>query len=968
MINKQILWGFSFFLFSSTVFGQSIITGTILDKADKKPVIAGSVGLLQRRDSVSVTGAISNADGKFSIKNVKEGNYILKITYLGYNTLTKNISVKANEEVNAGRIYLETNDILLQEMVVEGKKPEIIVKNDTLEYDAGSYKVTENAVVEDLLKKLPGVEVDKDGKITANGKEVKKFKVDGKDFFSDDPTVASKNLPVEMIDKLQVIDEKSDMSRMTGFDDGEETTIINITIRPGMKKGTMGNAMAGLGRDINIDTDLRYQGGAFVNHMQDNTRYTLIFGSNNNNNMGAGDLGAGRFGGMRMRRGGGGGSGITTSNVLMLNMNKEFSPTFNFNGDLRVTGNDRFSESKRESVTYRNGDKRQKDNSTSTNNYTSNNVAANFTLEWKPDSMNTLTIRPSIGFNNSHSDENGRSDRYNLMSDIFDADSLGNAIFNSTSKAYTKGSGYDLGATLDYAHKFSKPGRVFSINVQGRYNSSNSMEWSETVYDNPTQLYTNRTEHNENRDYTASYRTTLSFVEPLWTNVFLQASYRVAYNDTKGINSTFDLLTNPGYANRVDSLSRSTVRNSLTQRLGLSLKFVRPKYNYTIGLNIDPSRSDNRTYQPYKDQALELLYTEGIRLENVIGDSLYSSIPQSIINLSPTLNFNYVFGQRSNLRINYDGETNQPSASQLRDYTDMSSPTNWVKGNPKLKPGYSNTLRARFQKYIPESQLMYNFDINGGFSINDITSTTEWQGDSIRTTSYDNINGNWNISLRGMFNQPLKNKKFSVSNFVNFRLTNQNSYIVDELFYQVTNTMKTYNVNDRASFNYRSDLFDIGLDLSAGYTNIASSIRTTDNKETLNLGIGANTTWYLPYNWTIDSNINYTRRSGSFAEYNIPETMWNAAVTKQLFNKRYGTGSLKLQIYDILQNRSNISASTTTNGYSISQSNIIPSYVMCSFIYKFTVFPKSNAATEDDFRPRFRGDGPPREGGGRPMF
>ncbi|MDR1527915.1 MAG: outer membrane beta-barrel protein [Dysgonamonadaceae bacterium] len=956
-----------FLLCAFPATGQNnTLSGSVVDKVDNQAIISGSISLLGTTDSARVAGTITNGEGRFSFKEVRPGNYILKITYLGYHPLTRNITVRENQRpLNLGTLYLEADAILLQEAVIEGKKPEVIVKNDTMEYDAGSYKTQENAVVEDLLKKLPGVEVDKDGKITVNGKEVKKFKVDGKDFFSDDPQVTSKNLPAEIIDKLQVIDEKSDMARMTGFDDGEESTIINLTIRQGMKKGTMGNALVGLGADLAIDDDLRYQGAAFLNSMQNTTRYTLILGRNNNNNMGAADLGANRFGGMRMRRGGGG--GVATSNMLMTNMNKEFSPTFNLNGDFRFMGSDRLSEGRSESVTNRNGNARQKDYTSSQNNYISNNFAANFTLEWKPDTMNTLIFRPSIGYNNSRSVEHGTSDRYNLLED----DGLGNAIFNSKSDANSSGQGYDLNASLDYAHRFGKPGRVFSINARGGYNTSTSMEHSTTLYDNPTALYRNLYQQDENNDRTANYRVSISYVEPLWKNSFLQTSYRIAYNDTKGINSTFD-VSDGTTASRVDSLSRSTVRNSITQRIGVSLKFVRPKYNYTIGFNVDPSHSENKTYQPYKWQTLDLPYVEGMHLTNVMGDSLFSSIPQTITNFSPTFNFNYNFGQRSNLRINYDGETNQPTARQLRDYTDMSSPTSWEKGNPYLKPGYSNSLRLRFQKYIPETQLMYNADIDGGFSLNDIAATTVWQGDSIRITTYDNINGNWNINLRGMFNIPLRNKKFTIGNFANFRLTNQNSYILDEAdrANHLKNTMKTYGINDRASFNYRSELFDVGVELSAGYTHIASSIRKTDNKETLNLGVGANTTWYLPYHLTIESDINYTRRSGSFAEYNIPETMWNAAITKQLFNKRFGAGSLKVQIYDILRNRSNISASTTTNGYRISEANVIPSYFMCSFIYKFTAFPKASRTTEEDLRPQWRRPEGPNGGpggrGGRP--
>ncbi|MDR1738499.1 MAG: outer membrane beta-barrel protein [Candidatus Symbiothrix sp.] len=975
------------FLFgTATVFGQTTrtISGSILDKETEEPVIAGSVELLKSsKDSTLVAGSVSDAKGRFSLKMPSTaGAYIIRVKYVGYKTFLKNINVKIDQSMNVGKLYLETDAIMLKEMVVEGKKPEVVVKNDTIEYDATAFKVPENAVVEDLIKKLPGAEVDKDGKITVNGKEVKKFKVDGKDFFSDDPTIASKNLPVDMIEKLQVIDEKSDMARMTGFDDGEENTIINLTIREGMKRGTMGNALAGLGRDINEDTDLRYQGGAFLNHMNNNTRYTLMLNSNNNNNMGAGDLGANRFGGMRMRRGGGG--GVATSNVVMLNMNKEFSPTFNFNGDLRFNGSDRVSTSGSERVTHYT-DYGTKSITNSTNNYTSNNIAANFNLEWKPDTMNTLIFRPTFGVNFSHSDETESADRYDLDLD----DIISDTIFRSHSTAYNEGVGYNVGGSLDYAHKFSKPGRVFSVNLNGSLNTSTSMERSNTIYDYPDQSvpqknYYNRKEQDETKDWSSSYRATLSFVEPLWTNVFLQATYRISYSNTESVNSTFDLSnTGHGYIEvpRVDSLSRSTLRNAFSQRIGLSLKFVRPKYNYTIGLNYDPSHSVNNTYQPYANDLLLAPYDQNKSLasynvRDITKDSLYQSITQTVNNWSPTLNFNYIFGQRSNLRINYDGETGQPSASQLRDYVDKTRPTNYVVGNPNLKPSYSNNLRVRFQKFIPETQLMYSFELNGGFSVNDISSMTARDAEKIQYTFYDNVNGNWNTSFRGMFNLPLKNKKFTISSSINLSQRNQNSYILnnfdpndlddltDVKLDKTESTTITYNVGDNTRFGFRTDWIDVGLSASGNFQDISYTVRPDDNKQTFNLGLGGDISFYLPRNWTIETDINYTRRSGSFDEYNVPETMWNASITKQLFSKRYGTGSLKLSVYDILQSRSSISASATNNGYQITTANVIPSFFMCSFIYKFTAFPTNSRGSGNSEEGGRRWGGGPPEGGG----
>ena len=935
---------FLFLLFCSvSLFGQNdlSLSGTVLDKTDNQPIVAGSIELLNAKDSVFVKGAVSSADGLFSFKNVTAGNYILRITYIGYLTFTQN--VRLNSSINIGTIYLNTNDILLQETVVVGRRPDVIVRNDTIEYDAGAYKVTENAVIEDLLKKMPGIEVDKDGKITANGKEVKKILLDGKEFFSDDPQIASKNLPAEMVEKLQVVDRKSDMAQMTGFDDGEEETIINLTVRPNMKKGTMGNALVGMGRDLQSDPDSRYQAGAFVNHLQKEDQYTLIAGTNNNNNMGAADLGADQFGDMRVRRGGG---GIAETTNFMMRLNKSFSPEVTLNGDVRYTGSERFSTNKSYVETQWSAENTQSDSVFTNNNYRSNSVAANFKLDWKPDTTNTLIFRPNIRYNNSNSEESEWLNRFWLESR--------NGILETQTDSRTKGEGYGFGGRLDYSHKFAKPGRVFSTNIRGSYSDSYSWEksWSEILFQESTaNPLSDLNQRDENDNRSDNYRGTVSWVEPLGNGNFLQALYRISYFDTKSINSTYDLYEPEHQAIRNDSLSRSTVRNSTEQRIGLSFKAVRKKYNYTIGFNVDPTRSINETWQPSSNNPFIVPYYDS-RLANLMGDTLISSISQNVVNFSPVLNFNYLFGQRTNLRIEYEGETNQPSANQLRNFVDKSRPTAWVAGNPSLKPGYQNRLNARFNKYVPETQLMYNLNWTGRFSVNDIASVTQMLDGGIRQTTYQNINGNWNMQLRGMFNVPLRNKKFSVGGFAMTEYRNQNSYVNVS-----KNTMQNFVVRDNFNVNYRSDLFDIGMNTSVNYSNITYSIRPENNQTTSDLRVGGYTAWYLPYGWTVESDINWMQRNGYAAEFNIPETIWNAAITKLLFSKKQGTGSLKLQIYDILQDRNTISASYTTNGFRSTEINSIPSYSMFSFIYKFSAFPTSGSTSDR------RSSGGPGEGG-----
>jgi hypothetical protein len=961
-----------FLLCSFSVWGQTNMTlsGIVLDQSNNDPIVAGSIVLLQAKDSAFVTGATSDMDGHFLLKVESAENYILKITYLGYLTLTQPVRMRSSQtSVDVGKLYLKTNDILLKEAVIEGKRPEVIVKNDTIEYDAASYKVSENAVVEDLLKKLPGVEVDKDGKITVQGKEVKKFLVDNKEFFSDDPQIASKNIPAEIVDKLQVVDRKSDMARMTGFDDGEEQTIINLTIRPGMKKGTMGNVLLGAGADLQNEGDARYQAGAFLNHMKDNNRYTLIAGTNNNNNMGAADLGANQFGGMRMRRGGAGG-GITQSTNVMLSVNKEIAPNFSLNSDIRYNGSDRLSKSKVNQMTM-SKNRSQLDITQANTRYCSDNVSANFTLEWKPDTANTFIFRPNIRYNQSHSNEEEWLNRLNN----------GNPAFDSDTKSRNKGQGWNLGGSLDYSHKFHKLGRVFSISARGSYGDNYSLEnvlALNTKYEESS-LKDHLDQRSENDNLTNNYRLTFSYVEPLGRNNFMQAVYRISRQNTKNINSTYDLwditeydpdwtlsLRSDSVAVLIPGQSRSTLRHSTEQRFGLNFKAVREKYNYTVGINIDPSNSLNETYQPLNDTLIVLPYQYAKRLDNEIGSYQISSIAKNVVNFSPVVNFNYLFGQRSNLRIDYEGQTNQPSANQLRDFVDMSRPTDWTQGNPNLKPGYENTLRARYSKYYPATQLMFNIDLNGSWSFNDITSVTLMQEGGIRLTTYENINGNWNTQLRGMFNTPLKNKRFTIANFMSMSYRNQNSFVADSkgenTGEKIRNTMKNFMLTDNASVNYRSDLFDAGLNTFINYNYITLLVNPENNQNTFSFGAGAYTAWRLPRKWDVESDFNWTSRKGFAAGFNRSEIIWNLALIKQLFSKKIGTGSLKLQWFDVLQNRNNVSSAFTTNGFRTTEVNVIPSYFMCSFIYKFTVFPKSSSASEDDFRPR-RWSGP---GGGHP--
>jgi hypothetical protein len=946
------------------------VSGTLIDE-NHEPVVSGTVVLLHVKDSTYVAGDISNTKGEFSIQNLKPNSYILKVTNIGYLTLFKNISLNGKiPATGLGELVMRVNDVLLKEAVVEGKRPEVTVKGDTTEYDAASYKAPENAVVEDLLKKLPGVEIDKDGNITSQGKSVTKVFVNNKEFFRDDPQVATKNMPADMVEKVQIYDRKSDMAQMTGFDNGDEETVMNLTLPRGMMQGTIGMVQVGAGNDVQAgvegEKDVRYNENAFVRHQSGSDSYTGIVGLNDTNNMGGADIG-GSGGGGGGRGGFGNMSGITRAQNYMLNINKEIKPdTFNINGDIRYRKmNTRVSSYTDQQNFYQNWT--QQETIDDKNFNSRDNFNSNLKIDWNPNKQNAFIFRPNISFNQSDRNSTEFDKRMNMNDQ--------SVLLDSKSLTSSKGNTFSYGGSLDYSFKFPKAGRVLSVSMNGNYSNNNSPQRNITYYPENSldSLYSFiwKNQMAESKSLSNNFRATLSYVEPLGYNNFIQLVYRFSYSETESKNSTYDILQDMlaaalDTALLVPNQSRTTLRNAYDQRIGLNFKMERKKYNLTLGFNVDPSRASNETYQPKAGVIPPQLIPPGFdgTLPLIKGDSLFSTTPIKVVNFSPTVNFRYRIDQRSNLRIIYEGDTDQPSVNQLRDYdyVDINRPNDISRGNPDLKPGYTNNIRGEFRKYIPKNQMMYGFNFGGNYIINDIISITSLRESGVgNITTYSNVNGNWNANLSAMINVPL-NKKFSVGDRAMTSLSNANSFIGTENQLQ-KNTMQSRMFGDNMNLKLQlNDSLYIGATGGINYSKISYTAVPDQNQNLYNYSFGTNILWTFLPRWIFDSDLNRTWRNGYAEGYNTAQTIWNAAITKVLFKKQSGTVSLKLQIYDILQDRKNISASQSASNLQFSQANVIPSYFMASFIYRFSIFPKSSILKEGDMAPQRRFDG----GGGRP--
>ena len=914
-------------LFSPMAFAQQSgvnVTGSVVEQGSDTPIEQATVRLLNVKDSAMVRGVVSARNGSFTLKNVKKGSYLLHITFIGYDPLYQPLQITGKKNpVNVGKLELSDGAIELGEAVVIGKAPEVTVRNDTVEYNADSYKVTEGSVLEDLLKKMPGVEVDSEGKITVNGKEVKKVMVDGKEFFSDDPKVASKNLPAKMIDKLQVLDKKSDMAQMTGFDDGEEETVINLTVKPGMKQGWFGNAYGGYGSKD------RYEGNAMVNRFVNNDQITFMGGANNTNNMGFSDLASTMFSGMGGgggRRGGfGAGSGITSSGNAGLNFSKEFKPDkLTLGGNTRYSHSDNDARSKSDRQNILPGDSSSYDNSEAMSRTKSDNFGVDFRLEWKPDTMTQLIFRPSFSFSHSMNDN---------FSDATTLDNERDTVNTNKSSNYSESNGYNLNASIDFSRKLNNKGRVFSATLSGGNSDSYSdgMNRSDIVYFNQTDALKNsiidQRSRYDNKGF--NYRAYVSWVEPIGHNNFIQATYSISQRKQEALKNVYNQDAD-GIYNVLDSAYSQSYRNHfISQRASLSFKSQRAKFNYTIGLNLDPSYSSS---------------------ENFVGDTTLSKITRKVVNLSPMAQFNYMFDKRTNLRIMYNGRTSQPSMTQLQPVADISDPTNITIGNPDLNPRYTNNVFIRFQQFTPEKQRAFMIMANGSYIINDIVSYTSYnQETGVKTTTYKNVNGNYSGNVRMMLNTPLKNKKFSINSMTMASFANSNGYINEE-----KNTNRNLILSERGGIDFRSSYLDLGVNGNIRYNATSNSLQKENNQNTFNYGAGGYTTIYLPLNFKIESDVNWSTNSGYGDGFKQNEVLWNASASKSFLKNNQGT--LRFKIYDILQQRSNISRSITASYIQDSEYNTLGSYFMVHFIYRFSIF-KGGASASDVKTPGRSGRG-----------
>ena len=921
--------------------GRVTVSGTVIDKEDNSSIMQATVQLLSLPDSAMVVGNVTDNNGHFSL-SARPGKYVLKVSFVGYLAYEKQYQLTASKPtLNVGKITLSSDAIMLSEAVITAEAPQVTVSGDTLGYNTSAYRTPEGAMLEELVKKLPGAEVDDDGNVKINGKEVKKLMVDGKEFFGGDVKTGLQNLPVDMIEKINAYDRQSDNARITGIDDGEEETVLDLTVKKGMNQGWVGNIDGGIG------TEDRYTASAninrFASHGENSRQFSLIGKANNVN-----DQRFGGGGGPRWRRN----NGLTASKMLGLNYAIE-TKKFELGASARYNYRDndviRYGQVQNTLPIGKNYE-----NSWQQSASTNQNFNGHLRLEWRPDTLTTLFMRGNVSWGDSESGSNTLKatfdeDPYLAVlnpNDYLGFDAAGNLALDTIRKNASKNGSLSesnsLSANMNVqlTRKLNDRGRNITLRVNGSYGDNESERYS----DNITRYYGDGIITREDtirryittptNNYDASVQ--LSYSEPLADRVYLQFSYRFQYGYSESDNSTYDLMNASDRKNFLLGLLPVDFSNSWLDP-DQSKYAEYKKYNHDARMTFRVNRDTWRLSagMAFRPQKTTLSYKKG---EYAVDTT------RNVFNISPEIDFRYQPQKQTQLRFSYRGRTSDPSMENLLPITDNSDPLNIRTGNPGLKPSFSHNMNLHFNTFNMDAQRGIFSALNGSFTQNAISNIRKYNAETGGwTTMPENINGNWNVW--GMFgiNTAFKNnKKFTIGTFTAAGYNNNVGYITTgEMKDAQKNTMTSLSLGERVNGTYRNDWLEVGLNGSLNYTFEKDKLNPKNNQEPYTFSYGGNLQIHTPWKMSISTNMtNQARRGYTDPSMNRNELIWNAQVAQSFLK---GALTLSFEWNDILKEQSNITRSMTKDGTSVYTYNGVNSYGMIRVIYRLNIFGSKEA-------------------------
>ena len=912
------------------------IRGQLIDADLKEPMVQATIQLFQASDSTFAGGTVSSEKGNFYLEAPSAGTYKLRISSVGYQTIERELTLRRHENQDLGTLLMETESVMLQEAVITGRAAQVIVRKDTIMYNPEAFRTPEGSPIEELIKRIPGAEVDEDGNITINGKEVKKILLDGKEFMLGDVETALKNIPVNIIQNMKFYDQQSDQARITGIEDGEKETVLDFSIKKGMNRGYMTNL------DLGGGTAHRYASRGMASSFTDKTR-VVILGNFNNKEENAG---------WWNRR------GLNSRKMLGTNLNYDDGKKLKLDASIRWNhrGGDNQTET---AVQNFYSETSRTFSNTDAKNYTrSNNWWGNIRMEWKPDSLTNILLRANGSYGSNDATNTSISATFNDDPYLYVDDplayidpqgKLGPYLVNhNLNTGLSYGETKNAWAMLQLYRRLNPRGR----NIVVRFEANGGNSENENVSNSEVRLFLVKNEAGEDSTYyTARYNTTPSnnsgyvvnttYSEPLWKGAHLQFNYELRYNQNKSDRQTYDFSQmeqdpfsgiHPEYRewdpwlsslyDQMDqyldkNLSRFSEYKNYTHNLRLTLRHREEKYDYNIGFLVQPQHSN--FIQDYRG-----IYVDTVR---------------NVTNLTPTLNFHYKFSDQSNLWIHYRGDTRQPEMTQLLDITDDSNKLNITQGNPGLKPQFTNSLNTYYNNYIVKYKRSIVIYANYRHIRNSISNLVRYNPDTGGSiTRPENINGNWNINGGFTFNTALDSAAhWNIGTDTRIRYNNYVSYVAQQQADAEKNTTKTTNVNERLTFGYRNDWFEVTLDGVVNYQHSRNELQPTANLDTWMLNYGGQFLVRLPYDFEVSMNLHERSRRGyNDASMNTNELIWNGQVSKSFLKNK--SLIVALNFYDLLGQMSNYERWVNATGRSDTKYNSVNSYAMLHVRYRLNMF------------------------------
>lgn len=957
---------FFIIFFPASAQKGAIVKMSFTDSKTGAPVEFATVTLTVKGETSIYKYMLTGPDGAVAFSSIPYGTYLVKCDLMGYESFSREVKVDRSE-VALGNFKMNQDVNVLDGAVVSAVGNPITIKKDTIEYTASSFKTTDNDMLEDLLKKLPGVEVDTDGTITANGETITKITIDGRTFFLDDPQLAAKNIPANIINKVKVLEKKSEQAEFTGISDGNEETVIDLSIKPGMMDGWFGNISAGGGLDLmkSVDadgaaswqTDPRWQGGAMVANFSEDMQLSVIVNANNTNNRGFNDISNGMMSTMRGGRGMGRGvggwggfNGITTSwmagangNFNLLDDKMELGGNYMYGGSMQEVEED---VSK---TTFKTDGTSLLYNEDGYSFTRSDGHRFGIELDHKFTENTSIFFRPQFNFGSGYFKE---TSEYSTDTDISaisgnPSDILGSNYGSSITDGYNKS--WQARGFFLFRQRLGKPGRTLSLSLDYNFSENNmdGINRSETttlLYDDNYASLGKEEEVIDQQYFQYESGSRLggrfSYTEPLYKQrLFLEATYSVNWSRSYSVNNTYNFDKVSGmYDETPDPVYSSELINEyIDQRAGVNLQWQKDGTVFALGASLQPNHTMNTTT------------SQGVT----------TPTDYKVLNWSPTARIDWRPKDGTFFRLFYMGYSDQPSSTQLQPSMNVSNPLLITLGNNGLNPTFNHMLRGHFRYSDSETFLTLNGMIGGNYTANSVINATWYDDAGVQYSIPVNSEGTYSANLRFMINSPIAKSNFSISAFTNARYSNSTSFVgawnhqidTEDFVYQdfisdfqeafedgesfERNKTNSLSVSQMLRFTYRNDNLEITLGARARYNQAWYSINTEQNTTTWNNNVNASFTYSLPLGFTLATDARYNFYIGYDEGFNEPQLIWNAHIDKLLFKDKF---TLSIRAYDILNQSRNLYRTTTDNYVQDTRNNTLGRYIIVSLTYRFGDF------------------------------